>query len=84
MFIYPCLNFVLPHTEGFSDLQCLGHWRVSQHVHGEPVLLHGQSLVPGGLEPRSGPRSCGQPADMAAQHRGERLLRTQVERRSHR
>lgn len=62
---------VISHTEGFSDVQRVGHWRSSHPVHGEPVLLHRQSLVRGHLELSSGTRSCDQPADVAAQHRGE-------------
>lgn len=61
----------LPPSEGFGDVQRVGHRRSCQHVHGQPVLLHGQSLVRGDLEPGSGTRGCEQPADMAAQHRGE-------------
>lgn len=59
------------HTEGLCSVQRVGHRGSSQHVHSEPVFLHRQGPVRGDLEPGSGRGGCCQPADMAAQHRGE-------------
>lgn len=61
---------VLVHTERRGVLQRVGRGGAGQHVHCQPVLLHWQGPVCGGVEPGHGGGGCGLSADLAAQHRG--------------